>query len=111
MASAPTRRCTRCRQLVQGQCQGCKPKSQANYDKHRGKVAERGYGARWQRARLVQLQREPLCRECSKQGKLTAASVVDHIVPHRGDQVLFWEWENWQSLCAACHNRKTARGE
>lgn len=43
---------------------------------------------------------------CAKANRVTAASVVDHIVPHKQDQRLFWDSENnWQSLCAAHHNR------
>ena len=49
----------------------------------------------------------PLCVECKKQGKLTQATVVDHIVPHRGDQKLFWDESNWQPLCKPCHDKKT----
>jgi len=41
-------------------------------------------------------------------GRLNAATVVDHIVPHKGDAVLFWKQSNWQALCRDCHNRKTA---
>ena len=33
--------------------------------------------------------------------------VVDHIIPHRGDQKLFWDQNNWQSLCKSCHDKKT----
>lgn len=32
------------------------------------------------------------------------ATVVDHIVPHRGDPVLFWDERNWQPLCKRCHD-------
>ena len=32
------------------------------------------------------------------------ATVVDHIQPHRNDPVLFWDVENWQSLCELHHN-------
>lgn len=32
---------------------------------------------------------------------------MDHIVPHKGDMTLFWDRNNWQSLCSACHKRKT----
>ena len=39
------------------------------------------------------------------------ACVVDHLVPHRGDRLLFWDASNWQSLCESCHNRKTARAD
>lgn len=54
------------------------------------------------------LRRNPLCVECMKQGKVSPATVVDHIVPHIGDMVLFWDVDNWQALCVSCHNRKTA---
>ena len=36
-----------------------------------------------------------------------AASVVDHIRPHRGDMVLFWDQTNHQSQCESCHFAKT----
>ena len=35
---------------------------------------------------------------------MTAASVVDHIKPHKGDKALFWDQANWQPLCASCHS-------
>ena len=35
---------------------------------------------------LGNLHSHSLCVECEKQGKLTQATVVDHIVPHRGDR-------------------------
>ena len=79
-------------------------------DRMRGGVDARGYDARWRKARLAYLQRHPLCVECQKEGRLTPATVVDHIIPHRGDQKLFWDESNWQSLCAACHNHKTGVG-
>jgi hypothetical protein len=44
---------------------------------------------------------------CEAEGKLTPATVVDHIVPHRGDRRLFWDKTNWQPLCKRCHDVKT----
>ena len=76
----------------------------------RGGADARGYDARWRRARKAFLQRHPLCAECMKEGKLTPATVVDHIVPHRGDPRLFWDEKNWQPLCKDCHDRKTGQG-
>ena len=32
-----------------------------------------------------------------------SASVVDHIKPHKGDEGLFWDTKNLQSLCSICH--------
>ncbi len=45
-----------------------------------------------------------------KENKLTPATVVDHIIPHRGDQKLFWDENNWQGLCEHHHNTKTGSG-
>jgi 5-methylcytosine-specific restriction endonuclease McrA len=68
------------------------------------------YTARWQRRRLVYLMDNPLCVDCKTADLLTAANVVDHIVPHRGDMNLFWSEDNWQPLCKRCHDLKTAQG-
>jgi len=78
------------------------------FDEQRGSAAERGYNGRWRKARITYLRSNPLCVHCLTEGKTTAASVVDHIVPHKGDQKLFWAKNNWQALCTAHHNRKTA---
>lgn len=55
------------------------------------------------------LRRNPLCVECEKQGRLVPATVVDHVIPHKGDYEKFWNESNWQALCKSCHDRKTAR--
>jgi 5-methylcytosine-specific restriction protein A len=48
---------------------------------------------------------------CYDEHRITAAYQVDHVIPHRGDPVLFWdEQHNWQSLCASCGAGKTAKG-
>lgn len=77
----------------------------------RGSAAQRGYGHAWRKARAGYLAAHPLCVECEGGGRLTPATVVDHRAPHRGDRALFWDRNNWQPLCARCHDRKTARGE
>jgi 5-methylcytosine-specific restriction protein A len=46
---------------------------------------------------------------CAAAGLLEPATVVDHVVPHRGDPVLFWNETNWQGQCKPCHDAKTAR--
>lgn len=68
------------------------------------KTAERGYGGKWQRAREFFLQRNPLCVFCQKRGRPELATVVDHIIPHKGDLKLFWDRKNWQPLCKSCHD-------
>lgn len=42
-----------------------------------------------------------------EKGIHTKATVVDHIVHHRGDKTLFWDESNWQPLCKKCHDKKT----
>ena len=74
-------------------------------------TAERGYGARWQRARESHLRLYPLCVMCEAEGRVTAATVVDHKDPHRGDMALFWDRSRWQSLCATHHSSDKQRLE
>lgn len=64
--------------------------------------------ARWRARRMHQLAEEPLCRSCAKAGRITAATIADHVEPHRGDPIKFFEGE-LQSLCDAepwrCHSK------
>jgi len=94
----------------------------------RGDSAERGYGRRWRKYRLIFLAKYPLCgmrppeaarhiaacgvewSKCKKEGRVVAAEQVDHIIPHRGDTLLFWARSNHQALCSSCSNAKSARG-
>ena len=69
----------------------------------------RGYGSRWEKLRAVFLRQHPLCASCESEGRCTAATEVDHVIPHRGDQALFWAPGNLQPMCKPCHSRKTAR--
>lgn len=88
-----------------------RPDGYRSYDADRGTASERGYDRRWQKARIVFLQANPLCAACMRSGRATPATVVDHITPHRGDVNLFWNASNWQPLCKDCHDRKTAGGQ
>jgi 5-methylcytosine-specific restriction protein A len=73
----------------------------------RGTAAERGYGYRWQKARATFLRRHPLCLYCQRQGRTAVATVVDHAVPHKGDQAKFWDTAIWTPACRACHQHVT----
>jgi hypothetical protein len=66
--------------------------------------------ARWRALRAVQLEGEPTCRFCSLAGIETAATVCDHVHPHRGNVEAFWSGP-FQSLCTECHNRDKQRME
>lgn len=84
------------------------PSTTAKQPIERLSAHERGYTARWRKARCVYLAANPLCAECFKDGRLIEATVVDHIVPHRGNDALFWDEGNWRALCKRHHDRKTA---
>jgi 5-methylcytosine-specific restriction protein A len=78
-------------------------------DRQRPSAARRGYGSRWRRARTAFLAQHPLCADCQVRGRVVPATVVDHVVPHRGSPEVFWNDANWQGLCKRCHDAKTAR--
>lgn len=92
--------------------------------------AQRGYGYKWQKARAEHLREHPFCEYCLRDLKVTATcvagvivecgerslplpygNVVDHRIPHRGDQALFWDESNWQTLCAFHHSGEKQRSE
>lgn len=77
-------------------------------DRNRGTASQRGYDNRWQKYRKSFLEQHPLCVMCEREGDIKVATVVDHIIPHKGNQELFWDWENHQQLCEFHHNQKTA---
>jgi 5-methylcytosine-specific restriction endonuclease McrA len=61
-----------------------------------------------EKLRPRQLTRFPLCEHCSAVDRLKAAEEVDHIVRPRGVLKLQMGWDNLQSLCVECHQRKSA---
>lgn len=75
----------------------------------RGSAYQRGYDGRWRKYRDSFLSKNPFCVECSKEGEYVVATVVDHIIPHKGDKELFWQGSNHQQLCKRHHDIKTAR--
>lgn len=90
----------------QGYCEDHQDKIRTK-DRQRGTAHQRGYDAKWDKARLEHLDEQPLCADHMKRGYIEAATVVDHIEPHKGNKELFWDRDNWQSLCKPCHDRKT----
>ena len=77
----------------------------------RPSAAARGYDSRWRAARKRYLSAHPLCVAFLEIGRPRVATVVDHVVPHKGDDRLFWDESNWQSLCRHCHAVKTAKSD
>ena len=99
-----------------GVCDRCGrgKQSRKEYDQRRGSAASRGYDWKWRNedgtgAADLFLKQEPLCRECKWYGRVTAATLVDHRKPHKGNMEWFWNTDNWQPLCKPCHDKKTNR--
>lgn len=62
----------------------------------------------WRKARRKYLDANPLCVQCGENDVVNVATVVDHIVPiNKGGESL--DESNYQSLCASCHNAKSAK--
>jgi 5-methylcytosine-specific restriction protein A len=64
---------------------------------------------RYRRARRRFLAAHPLCVDCKAQGVIEPATELDHILPHRGDVLLFWSTSNWAGRCTRHHREKTWR--
>jgi 5-methylcytosine-specific restriction protein A len=62
-------------------------------------------GARFRRLRHSFLVRHPVCNMCKRE----ESTILDHVIPHRGIALLFWNQRNWQGLCVHCHAVKTHR--
>ncbi|MGU3494226.1 HNH endonuclease [Xanthobacteraceae bacterium A53D] len=48
---------------------------------------------------------------CLRSGVVEVAEVVDHVVPHKGDEELFFDRDNLQPLCKAHHDGAKQRIE
>lgn len=78
------------------------------YNKYqRDHESNKRYGRSWKRIRDRYIKTHPLCEECQRQGRLTPAEEVHHIIPlaNGGSN----NKENLMSLCKSCHSRITAQ--
>ena len=97
-----------CPELTNGRyCEKHKTMAVQEYNRYgRDENSKRFYNSpAWRRLSRLQLKREPLCEECLKAERVTAAEIADHIKPIREGGARL-DTENLQSLCRACHNRK-----
>lgn len=87
--------------------------TRASWRTGKGSSSERGYTWAWHKARNAYLAEHPLCVMClaMKPSRVTAANVVNHKIPHRGDQELFWDESNWESLCKRHHDSDAQMAE
>lgn len=91
---------------IAGYCDKHKQDATGWFRTSKGSSSARGYGGRWRLLRQQVLERDSyLCCECARDGRVAAASDVDHIVPK--SQGGTDDLSNLQSLCPRCHRAKT----
>lgn len=96
---------------------GHRKRQNQRYDEKRGSARDRGYSREWDKFSKAWLSGHPLCEYCFNQGRVSAAELTDHIVPHGGDPNRFWpEFESDQHLhfaacCRECHDGPKQRAE
>lgn len=111
MPYKPKRPCSHpgCPKLTAGRfCEEHQREENKRYEKYdRDPAVRQRYGRAWKRIRDSHIAAFPLCEMCRKQGKVTAAEEVHHIIPlscggtHAED--------NLMSLCTSCHSEITAK--
>lgn len=98
MPTAPLRPCRVCRKL------GCVEHTRQPWDHAR--PVQRIAGRKLQRLRQRLFDRQPLCVLCEQQGRVTIATIRDHVIPlaegGRDDE------SNTQAVCGPCNRAKAA---
>ena len=111
MPKKPKRPCSSpgCPELTDGRfCPEHAKREASRYEKYqRDPETRKRYGRAWKRIRDRYIAVHPLCEECKRQGKLTPATEVHHILPlARGGT---HDESNLMALCTPCHSAITAR--
>lgn len=83
------------------------------YDRNsRDKELQKFYASTaWRNLRKQKLAATPYCEICFAAGRMTKATIVDHIVPIKDDYARRLDMTNMQSCCQSCHSRKTRKEE
>ena len=115
MGTRPKRPCRYpgCPELVapgEGYCERHKAQAAKLDHNTRGSSRQRGYDSRWDAVRKIKLSKNPLCEECLKEGRVTRADLVHHIIPVDKDPSLILVMDNLMSVCNHCHQVIHSRG-
>lgn len=111
MPRRPKRPCSYpgCPNLTDGRfCEKHLKQENQRYEKYdRDPAVHRRYGRAWKKIRDSYISRHPLCEECERNGRLTRAEEVHHILPL--SQGGTHDSANLMALCTSCHSAITAR--
>ena len=116
----PVKQCNHpaCRNLIPFDVDYCAQHTHMRREKHHRYDAAREredkkyrsvyHSSRWRKLRKQILLRDDyMCQYCLNKGLYKQADVVDHIIEVKDDITKAYDPENMQSLCHACHNKKT----
>ena len=111
MPRKPKRPCSYpgCGRLTDGRyCEEHRQIAGRQYNKyHRDPNTSHRYGRAWRRIREFYIQAHPICELCEKEGRLTLAEEVHHILPLTDGGT--HDERNLMALCKSCHSRITVR--
>lgn len=91
-----------------------KPQPKRTYDNRSGKRGERHQiydTEHWRRLRKAKFHDQPICEMCEKEGRITPATEIHHIVSFMSvedslaRQALAFDYYNLMSLCSDCHRK------
>lgn len=78
---------------------------------HKRTTKQRGYGHDWRKLSKAYRRANPLCEDCKRIGKVSAATSVHHRAKFVNKPELRLDWDNLVSLCDSCHSKRTRQGE
>ena len=111
MPRKPKRPCSYpgCSRLTDGRyCDEHRQIAVCHYNKYqRDPDTRQRYGRAWRRIRTLYIQTHPLCEQCDKEGRLTPAEEVHHILPLAVGGT--HDENNLMALCKSCHSRITIK--
>ena len=88
-------------------CPQHKVQAERFYNKYQRPNDKNAYGRAWKRIRDRYIAAHPLCEQCKKDGRMTPAQEVHHILPlSKGGT---HAEENLMALCTPCHSAITAK--
>jgi|SRR5699024_698993 len=69
------------------------------------------HSTQWTKTRKTKLMQQPLCEVCSREGRMTKADMIHHIIELRSPNG--WEkrldLDNLEAICYECHNKEEHR--
>ena len=92
----------RARPLTCSKC-GVRERMKPKTNKQSG--VERGYGSDWDDLSRRYRANHPMCEECLRHDRFTAAREVHHVVPIAVDPSRRLDWSNLMAVCRGCHQK------